>query len=452
MRNRDTFTLAAAGDAILNRRLRVYEDEEFRGVVDRVRGADLSIVNLETLLHEYEEGYPWANAPGTYMQSPPWVADELTWAGFDAFATATNHALDYSHGGIETTIYELEKRDIPYAGLGHNLAQARAPTYVETPAGRGVLISVCSTITPGSIAGEQRPEVGGRPGIAPLRLETRHRVSADAMESLLSISEALGLETLKKQQAELGFPIAGHDDETFRLFNLADGDHPAFEVADEFGIKQRAKSSDVEAVRKRILDAKRQADWVVVSLHAHEGAEGRSNDHSVPSFIESFAKTCIEEGADAFIGHGPHVLRGIEIHEGAPIFYSLGNFIMQNETVEFLPTEMYERYGLDKSASPADAFDARVFDEEGNRTGFLGDSAFWESVLPVCEFDTETGDLESIELHPIELGHELPRPQRGRPLIAEGETAAKILEDLIEFSAPYGTKISVEGNRGRINI
>ena len=88
------------------------------------------------------------------------------------------------------------------------------------------------------------------------------------------------------------------------------------------------------------------------------------NDRVVPSFHETVSHACIDAGADLFLGHGPHLLRGIEIYDGAPIFYSLGNFMMQNETVTRLPTELYERYDLDSDATPADLFDTRVFDKD----------------------------------------------------------------------------------------
>lgn len=445
----DQFTLVAAGDAIVNRRLRVFEEDRFLGLVDEVRNADLAVANLETLLHDFE-GYPWANAGGTYMRSPPWIADELTWAGFDVFAAATNHAFDYSHGGIEATMRALEEREIPYAGLGTTLARALAPAYVDTPAGRCALISVCSTITPGSVAGKRGETVGGRPGIAPLRLETRYRMPAEAMETLRTLSEELGLEEAKRRTAALGFPISGHDDDAFHLLNLAGGSHPAFEEGDEFEVIRTAKEEDVVAVEEQITDAGRQADWVIVSLHTHEGVGPHSNDHTVPPFLASFARTCVDAGADAFVGHGPHVLRGIEVYDGAPIFYSLGNFLMQNETVEFLPPEMFERYDLSPDAPPADAFDARVFDDDGERMGFPADAAFWESVLPVATFDRESGDLADLELYPLDLRHEAPRPQRGRPLLATGTTAEAILDDLRGMSEPYGTTIVDEGDHARV--
>ena len=38
------------------------------------------------------------------------------------------------------------------------------------------------------------------------------------------------------------------------------------------------------------------------------------------------------------------MLRGVEIYRGKPIFYSLGDFIFQNETVELQPADNYEAY------------------------------------------------------------------------------------------------------------
>lgn len=39
----------------------------------------------------------------------------------------------------------------------------------------------------------------------------------------------------------------------------------------------------------------------------------------------------IDAAADVVVGHGPHVLRGIEVYKGRPIFYSLANFIFEND-------------------------------------------------------------------------------------------------------------------------
>lgn len=95
---------------------------------------------------------------------------------------------------------------------------------------------------------------------------------------------------------------------------------------------------------RRIDEAKRQADYVLVSIHAHE-MEGETKEKPA-EFLKTFARACIDQGAHAVIGHGPHIVRGIEIYKNRPIFYSLGNFIFQNDTVSCLPAEFYEKYGL----------------------------------------------------------------------------------------------------------
>jgi hypothetical protein len=76
-------------------------------------------------------------------------------------------------------------------------------------------------------------------------------------------------------------------------------------------------------------------DLLVVTFHG--GAEGAGALH-VPEAAESlgreprgdlrvWARAVIDAGADAVVGHGPHVLRGIEFYRGKPIAYSLGNFL-----------------------------------------------------------------------------------------------------------------------------
>ncbi|PSP81508.1 capsule biosynthesis protein CapA [Halobacteriales archaeon QS_1_68_20] len=439
----DTLTLAAAGDAIVNRRVSAFGHERFRDVVDEVRAADASFVNLETVLHDYE-GHPAAVPGGTYLRSPPWVADELAWMGFDLFGAATNHAGDYSHGGMQATMRELGERNLAYAGLGRNLAEAREPAYADTAAGRVALVAACSTVPPGVNAGRRRRDVQGRPGISPVRHEMRYVVPGETLEDLREVSEALGLEEVKRGYGAKGFDP---DEEPFRFVHPDGITHLGFESGEEFQAKRLPHRRDVQEVLDGVRRASRQADWVVASLHAHEGAGASKNGHTVPKFVELFARECIDAGADAFVGHGPHVLRGIEVYEGTPIFYSLGNFFQQKQTVTRQPARMYQRYGVDPDdASPDDVYDERAFDDDGEPAGFLQDGARWESVLPVCEFD---GDgLDRITLYPLDLMQEQPRPRRGRPIRATGAIAEEILDEIARLSEPYDTAISVEDGVG----
>ena len=86
-------------------------------------------------------------------------------------------------------------------------------------------------------------------------------------------------------------------------------------------------SAVVDSVRKL-------ADVLLVTFHGgREGADAQHVD-TVPEFLgreprgdlRLWAHAVIDAGADAVIGHGPHVLRGIEFYRGKPIAYSLGNF------------------------------------------------------------------------------------------------------------------------------
>jgi len=441
-------TIALAGDAIITRRL-VDRDDRTEALLDRIRDADAGFVNLEVLLHDYE-GYANAESGGTYMRAPPWAADELAAAGFDVFAAANNHVGDYSHGGMEATMRALEERDIPYAGLGRTLGQAREPAYADTTGGRVGVVATCSSITAGSEAGQQRPDMPGRPGLSPLSLSTRYEVPDETLERVETLAEDLGLEDLKRDREAQGFRVPGEDDEGFTFLNVGDGGHVNFVEADEHAVVQEPSEEDAEAVLDGIRAADRQSDLVVASLHAHEGTGGSGNDDTIPAWMETFARDCVDAGADCFVGHGPHVLRGMEVYEGAPVFYSLGNFMMENETVTRLPAEIYDRYDLDPiEALPADLFDERVLDEDGERIGFLSDSAFWETVVPVCRFD-EDGFVRA-ELHPAELGYEHSRAGRGYPRLADAETGERILEELADLSAPYGTEIEVEDGVGVVS-
>jgi hypothetical protein len=90
----------------------------------------------------------------------------------------------------------------------------------------------------------------------------------------------------------------------------------------------------VSAARTLIKQAKREAQLVVVYMHA--GAEGAAADHVTgreETYLgedrgnpEAFAHMAIDAGASLVIASGPHVLRGMQFYRGHLIAYSLGNF------------------------------------------------------------------------------------------------------------------------------
>jgi hypothetical protein len=63
----------------------------------------------------------------------------------------------------------------------------------------------------------------------------------------------------------------------------------------------------------------------VRALHVSETAESLGREPR--GELRRWARAVVDAGADAVVGHGPHVLRGIEFYRGRPIAYSLGNFV-----------------------------------------------------------------------------------------------------------------------------
>lgn len=440
----DTFSFAATGDAMLTREILPYEgnSEAFDDLLGLLRGADATATNLEVLLHDYE-GYPSAASGGTFMRAPPRVADELAGMGCNLFSAATNHTIDYSHGGVRRTIEALRDRDLAFAGIGENLYEARKPTYLETPAGRVAMVSACSTITPGSEAGEQSPALQGRPGLSPLHVEQIYRLPESRLDDLEAISRQLGIEDLKRIWRDRGMHV-GHDWDQDEYFHFMD---MKFEPGDDAGIEYAVDEDDREAIVEWVEDAQRNADWVIASLHAHHGPGGRARTKETPQFVREFGKACVDAGADAFVVTGPHVFRGVEVYDGRPLFYSLGHLVVQNETVERLPPESFRRYGHDDYTKASQVFDSRLYDEDGNPRGDLANPAFWRSVVPVSQFSQE-GNLERIEFYPITLQQDQPRPQRGIPVLAAGAEAEEILDELVELSAAYGTDVDIDDGVG----
>ena len=85
-----------------------------------------------------------------------------------------------------------------------------------------------------------------------------------------------------------------------------------------------------------VVDSMRPlVDLLIVTFHG--GAEGVSAQHTGEvaeslgkeprGDLRRWARAVIDAGADAIIGHGPHVLRGMEFYRDRLIAYSLGNFL-----------------------------------------------------------------------------------------------------------------------------
>jgi hypothetical protein len=142
-----------------------------------------------------------------------------------------------------------------------------------------------------------------------------------------------GRASTRKTLDSLGIKHAGSDKVQFSTAYLdVEGIKVAFVGFAHNSISPNV--NDLDTARRLVQEADKRADIVVVSFHG--GAEG-TGAQNVPRQTELFfgekrgnlplfAKTVVDAGADLVLGHGPHVLRAMEIYKDRLIAYSLGNF------------------------------------------------------------------------------------------------------------------------------
>lgn len=181
----------------------------------------------------------------------------------------------------------------------------------------------------------------GRANCFAFRMPTRYgKYLKDAGFDVLSVANNhasdfgdSGRASTRKVLDELGVKHVGSDTSQFSMAIVeAKGKKVAFIGFAHNNVQPNV--NDLATAKRLVEEADKKADLVVVSFHG--GAEG-SGQTRVPQkteifFGESrgnlplFSKTVIDAGADLVLGHGPHVLRGMEIYKDRLIAYSLGNF------------------------------------------------------------------------------------------------------------------------------
>ncbi|MDR7556060.1 MAG: CapA family protein [Armatimonadota bacterium] len=419
---------AAVGDALITRRVTRWAGAGYDALLAVLRSADARLANLEVSFAN-GVGAPAAGWSGTYLTAPAGCLDDLVAMGFNLFARANNHAGDWGPDGVLETTRVCDAAGVCHAGAGRDLAEARLPAYLDLPAGKVALLAVATaTQGAGYRAGLRRHDSPGRPGANCLRYEEYTVVPPRTMAQLRALVARTKVDQVRRYEVALGFRAP--DPEGVLSIGPV-----KFREGRRAGEAWEVNQRDVDEILRHVRDARRQADAVLLSFHAHE--MGGGDPDAVPAFHREFCRLCIEAGCDAVIGHGPHRLRGIEVYRGRPIFYSLGNFIFQNEEAQGLPADFYERLGLDPLlATPADGFDRRNSRGKG---GFAADRAYWETVI--AWWEAEAGRLREIRLYPVTLGFGQPRPRRGRPVLARGPAARAILARMDRLCRPFGTRV-----------
>jgi len=221
-----------------------------------------------------DRGEPVHNAK-LAMRSPAALAPVLAETGFTMMSFAGNHCFDWGAAAFADTLDLVEGAGVLVAGAGANLATARARV-IQTHAGVRIALIAASSILPAGYAAGP-----AKPGCAPLWAHT--------------------------------------------LYEQIETDQPGTMPR----IRTYADPDDLAALLSAIRAARAEADIVLVSLHwGIHMVRGTIADYQI-----EVAHAAIDAGADAILGHHPHLMKGIGFHRGKPIFYSLGNFAIEQPHV-----------------------------------------------------------------------------------------------------------------------
>jgi len=422
----DGFTFAAGGDMIGP--YHAYpgpEDQGFARVAALLRKADLGFANQEGSIFDLSTfaGWPAAENGGGYPLQPAAAAKDMKAMGLSLVSKANNHATDYGDEGLVATLDSLAAAGVAQGGAGMSEAQARGPGYVQTPKGLAALVDTTSTFPPMAAAGPPVVRRGQttkpRPGISVLHVREVRLVPA----AQIAVLRAQAGDTYSKPgEARIGD----------QMFSASDTPGTVWEMA----------PADETAILGSVREARAKARFVLFSIHAHETAgdddvppptdfepmvlhkanEAPSPDNPTPAAFEpALFHAVIDAGADAVVRTGPHVLNGIEVYKGRPIFYGLGSLF-------------YDFGGRRSYTTPAG--EVMNFPDE-----------WFETVIPVSTY--RGGQVSEIRLYPMVLSADAPTTS-GVPHPADPARARRILERLKAQSAAFGTTIAIEDGVGVI--
>lgn len=205
-------------------------------------------------------------------------------AGIQVATLAGNHMHDAGPEGIADTVATLRGLGLATAGAGMNLAEARTPALVER---RGRRIGVLSYNAVGPREGWATSR---KPGCAYVKVLTHYELDHASPGGPPTIYTFCAPESLE------------------------------------------AMAADIEALRARV-------DLLVVGFHKGVG--------HVPARVEAYerelGRAAIDAGADVVVGHHAHIIRGVELVRGKPVYHGLGNFVTVTRALSVAGNDSPER-------------------------------------------------------------------------------------------------------------
>jgi hypothetical protein len=365
--------VTTVGDMIFNQQISSLPEPDHKQLLRILQEADIAYGNLEFSMNTHPE----LQRPFYNFRTDPGFAWEVAAIGINMVSMANNHALDFGREGLADCLRALDHASITHAGAGMTLDDARAPgsTRVQSQKTRFALLSTVRYWT------------------------ARYRCADPSGPCIATINPAEIL--------------------------VAGGDGTVSSV-------EGPVASDVAAMEDDVVLAKRHNDVVMMAIHNHDVSHHRAwgIQDTTPANDAIMFRRAIDAGADLVIGTGPHVLRGIEIYKGRPIFFSISNFIYQYRTPDRIPVDLIHQ----RDTEIARPTNVSVWDRRDPERIF-------ETVVVRMTFNAAR--LRRVELIPVTIDDE--GPLYGVPRLARAARAKEIIELVQRLSAPYGTEVVSKG-------
>lgn len=415
----------ATGDTIVTEYY-TRDYDGYQALCDFVRTADVRFNNMETPLVDR-----WctvsAFSGGHWLRSPTTLLDELNDFGFNCYSFANNHNLDFFYDGMLSTLEAFEKRNLPYAGAGRDLAEATRHCKVVTPKGSVSMLAFTTAFEPPAAAGPANGKIPGRPGVSVMRHKVKYFVTPEQMKALQEIADGSVVNGRLKNRQALGSVAVSDSVFPFDKLEFAVGKPGRMTYGNPYDIKRLE-----EAVKVAVADA----DHCVLYIHSHETKGERDDEPDF--FVEEFARKAIDLGVKAVICSGTHQVKAVELYKGVPIFYSIANFFFRPHDLTCYPQEWFEKYDFDPSMPIHEAENIR---SKGGTRGLMTQPYNFQAIMPVIEWD-DAGNCVKIAAMPISLGFDTPET-KGFPRLADKKTTDVLYAKLVACCEPYGTKVTL---------
>ena len=298
------------------------------------------------------------------MRSRSALAPVLAETGFTMMSFAGNHCLDWGFDAFSDTLAHMDAAGVAIAGAGPDRTAAFRPVYQQVGDTRVALIAASAILPDGYAATKDSA------GCAPLRAHT--------------------------------------------FYEQIEHDQPGTPAR----VRTHADRADLASLLSAIREARTQAQIVLVSLHwGIHMVRGSLAEYQV-----EVAHAAIDAGADAILGHHPHLMKGIGFHAGKPIFYSLGNFAIEQPHVwdpAIVHTESFRHL---VSLNPSWSFESSYMLPEETR--FTG----------IVRLVVRDGAIAAVRFHPAWIGDE----SAPRLLDADDPLFARVQRYLAEAAASEG--------------